>query len=136
MSQENYDLGIVTSLDVSADGEDPDIFWLVAHTGEGERVGLKVTEGVARTLWAQLTKILYPRAADQLTQRAETVVRSRVGEPSITHLINTVFKPDDELIEVSGLSRAYWWTMYFTPAEGDELWAVLEDIFGAVGGGR
>lgn len=128
-------LGHVSNLSIRRNAHRPDTFLLGSVTAEGERIAIPITDGAARILWAQVTKILYPRAADQLTQRAETVARKLPGDPTVAYVISVKFRPEDGMIEVGGASRSSGWTMEFTRGEGDELWASLEHVFGHVGRG-
>lgn len=73
MYQEQFTkLGQVTDLAVTANLKTAGAFWFSFQTTHAGKLKFLMTENVARALWFNLTHILFPKAADQLTRRAAT----------------------------------------------------------------
>lgn len=135
MASQFYNLGRITNPGISDAPGYSECLYLKASTLDGQRVVLLISDGAARMLWSALTKILYPRAADQLTQRAETAIAYRGTAPNVTHIMNAEYREEDDLIQVDGIGKMGGWTIGIEPDEGHNLWTELEDIFHNVGRG-
>ena len=128
---------LVTNLAVAEYAELPNTFMLTYYAPDDARAMLLITEGVAQSMWAELTKILYPRAADQLTQRVNTAQRSGTRLPWVINVARLFVREDDGLIQWNAVSRIEEWRFTFTQQEGEHLWVSLEGLFHNVdGGGR
>ena len=75
-TKDTTSLGMVTSVAVIQKPGSKDKLMIVGQSEDRERWVRFITKGAAKTLWFYLTQILYPRAADQLTQRASTAMLS------------------------------------------------------------
>jgi hypothetical protein len=134
-AQPTHEKGLVTNLTVSEYPELPNTYMLAFYTPDNERAMLLITEGVAQSIWSKLTHILYPRAADQLTQRVTTVQRGGTRLPWVLSIVRLSVREDDGLIQLNGVSRVEEWEITFTQAEGEHLWVSLEELFHNVEGG-
>jgi hypothetical protein len=128
-----YDKGMVTNLRVDEYPELPNVYMLGFYVPGDERASLLITEGVAQTMWSKLTKLLYPRAAEGLTQRVSTVERGGTRLPWVISIVRLTTNSDDSLIQWDGVSRMEEWTCTFTREEGEHLWVSLEELFHNVG---
>jgi hypothetical protein len=133
--QPSHDKGLVTNLKVTEYPELPNTYMLVFYPEDNERAMLLITEGVAQSMWSKLTKILYPRAAGQLTQRIRTVKNSGSRLPWVITIVQLFVRGEDALIQLNGVSRMEEWHFTFTQEEGDHLWVSLEGLFRNVEGG-
>ncbi len=125
-------LGIVTNLTLTQADAQAETFWLAAHDPQGERLTLLIAEGLARSLWANLTQILYPRAADLLTQRAETAKGGKPDSSEVSYHAQVIHVSDHAQVEVRGRSSFGEWDIRFSMDDAHELWATLENKFGNV----
>jgi hypothetical protein len=133
--QPSHEKGLVTNLTVAEYPELPNTFMLVFYASDNERVMMLITEGVAQAMWSKLTKILYPRAAEGLTQRIPTVRRSGTRLPWVVSIVRLTVRKDDGLIQLNGVSRMAEWACAFTQEDGYHLWVALEELFHNVEGG-
>lgn len=127
--QPSHQKELVTNLTVEEYPELPNTFMLTYYVPGDERAMLLVTEGVAQAMWSELTKFLYPRAADQLTQRVPTAQRSGTRLPWVINVARLFVREDDGLIQWNGVSRIEEWQFTFTQEEGEGLWVSLEELF-------
>lgn len=128
---EHKNFGMVNSLSASHsdDGEHAKIT-LSGQSAAGEVVELDLTEGAGRALWSHVTQILYPRAADQLTQRIMTAVTRPEGDRDTTHMVQAEADHDDpDTIQIAGIARNLTWMIKIDHDTGHDLWVKLEDIF-------
>jgi hypothetical protein len=133
--QPSHEKGLVTNLTVAEYPELPNTFILNFYALDNERAMMLITEGVAQSMWSKLTKILYPRAAEQLTQRIPTVQSSGTRMPWVVSLVRLTVREGDGLIQLNGVSRTAEWACTFTQEDGYHLWVSLEELFHNVEGG-
>jgi hypothetical protein len=130
---QHVDLGIVSNPQVREYDEQATVYQLNVTTSHKGVVTLQVSKSALRSLWSYLTKILYPRAADQLTERVSTVTRRKNVPPDITYMITA---DEDEsqagMIVVQGLVAKASWSMRLDRETGDALWVALEDLLDRV----
>jgi len=107
--------------------DQPEQIVLLAQAEQEEHT-FPITDNAAQKLWAQLTQVLYPQAAANLTGRIETVASQQRVPAGVTNNIRLTYKPDEGMIEVGGVNRDGAWTMDFSLDEGHSLWTSLEDI--------
>jgi hypothetical protein len=100
-----------------------------APSGRWARI---MTRGAAQALWFHLTQILYPRAAGQLTQRAQTAVLKKSDAPTITSFVEVFNVEDKQMIRLRGMGGIEEWVVYFNYDEAHELWAGLEKVLKVV----
>ena len=131
----SYQKEWITNLTVAEYSELPDTYMLTYYAPDDERAMLLITEGVAQAMWAELTKILYPRAADQLTQRVPTAQRAGTRLPWVINVARLFVREHDGLIQWNAVSRIEEWRFTFTQEEGERLWVSLEGLFHNVEGG-
>jgi hypothetical protein len=127
--QPSHDKGLVTNLKVTEYPELSNTYMLAFYPPDNERAMLLITEGVAQSMWSKLTKILYPRAAQQLTQRIRTVQNSGSRLPWVVTIVRLFVRESDNLIQLNGVSRMEEWTCAFTQEDGYHLWVSLEELF-------
>jgi hypothetical protein len=133
--QPSHDKGLVTNLRVTEYPELSGTYMLAFYPADNERAMLLITEGVAQSIWSKLTKILYPRAAQQLTQRIRTVQNSGSRLPWVVTIVRLSLQEDGGPIQLNGVSRMEEWHFTFTLEEGEHLWVSLEGLFHNVDGG-
>lgn len=134
MNEDDFtQLGLATNFAITENEEVSGTLRLAFHSAEYGKVTYLITPGMARFLWFNLTQILFPRAADQLTSRAPTIALTTPSSLSVLFTAK-VWARDDGLIEVIAMSLVSGWNMRLTPEEGHELWACLEKVLGIVGG--
>lgn len=123
------ELGVMRGIELRAVVEDAEQYTLVLTLEAGNRVGIPASREALRSLWSHLTQILYPRAADQLTKRMETVVRRKDGvPPGLTYMLTAYPKTNNpETIVVGGCTPEIFWTTKLTWLTTEDLWMVLED---------
>src|SRR5574341_1855353 len=130
---QHVDLGVVSNPQVRKHDEQATVYQLSVTTAHKGAVTLQVSKRALRSLWSYLTKILYPRAADQLTERVSTVTRRKNVPPDITYMITA---DEDEahegMIVVQGLVAKASWSMHLDRESGDALWVALEDLLDRV----
>jgi hypothetical protein len=123
------DLGMARAIDIRADGQGDDQYRLIVTPATGDKVTLQANREALRGLWSHLTKILYPRAASQLTKRIGTVKAAHSkSDPDVTHRI--VAYADEShpgLITISGYTKTIYWTAQIDHDAGGSLWTSLED---------
>ena len=129
-------LGKVTGLTVTESREDPNNFYLIFTTEARKRLQVEITKGVAQIMWATLTKELFPRAADQMTHRAQTAAISQPKWLSVVHAITLNYLPEKELFALTGVNYIGGMQIAFSRDEGEDLWASLEDRLNMVHTGR
>lgn len=109
------------------------LYSLTVYIADEDSPTLVVTEDALRALWAHLTKLLYPRAGDQLTERIPTAKRVRDGiDHDVTFSMTAYAEIPDDIIILSGVSRDRSWVMEISTAAGEDLWTSLEDLLDAV----
>jgi hypothetical protein len=133
--QPSHQKELVTNLTIAEYAELPDTFMLTYYAPDNERAMLLITEGVAQAMWSELTKILYPRAAEQLTGRAPTAQRSGTRLPWVINVARLFVRGEDGLIQWNAVSRIEEWRFTFTWQEGEHLWVSLEELFHNVSDG-
>ncbi len=122
------DLGFVTNLAVIKKPGSDDLVLMVGQSKTSGRWVKTITRGAAQTLWFHLTQYLYPRAAAQITQRAETAVLRPSASPLVTPFLEITNFQERKVIRVRGIGSAEEWLIYFTYDEAFELWAALEKM--------
>jgi hypothetical protein len=127
-----HEKGLVTNLKVTEYVELANTYMLAFYPADNERTMLLITEGVAQSMWSKLTKILYPRAAGQLTQRIRTVKNSGSRLPWVLTIVRLRTQECNELIELCGVSRMEEWHLTFTQEDSYHLWVSLEELFHSV----
>jgi hypothetical protein len=131
-SHNAVDLGKVNNLAVIQKPGVSETLLMVGQS-QGGRWARIMTRGAAQTLWFHLTQILYPRAASQLTQRAQTAVLRKSDAPTITSFVEVFHMEDRHMIRLRGIGGVEEWLIYFDYEEAHELWAGLERILKVVG---
>jgi hypothetical protein len=131
MSDKVNDLGFVNNLTVIKKPGGSETLLLIGQSQSG-RWARVMTRGAAQTLWFHLTIILYPRAAGQITHRAQTAVLRRSTDPLITNFFEVTNNAEHKQIRLRGLGGEEEWLIYFTHEDGYELWASLEKILDVV----
>lgn len=126
------DMGFVTNLAVIKKPGANETLLVVGLSQSAGRWVRLMTRGAAQALWFHLTNILYPRAAGQITTRAQTAVLRKGEGPDVTSFFEVVSNQDRKLIRVRGIGGTAEWLIYFTYDEGYELWASLEKILNVV----
>ena len=121
-------LGMVNNLNMSAHTE-AETFKLSGYTETNQPFHILMTDGAARILWADLTQALYPRAAEQLTGRAETAKETLPSDPKVCFVLDSSYDESQEVLTVRGLSNTGNWSISIGSAESHELWTTLESIF-------
>lgn len=125
------DLGFVNNLTVIRKPGASETLLLIGQSQAG-RWARVMTRGAAQTLWFHLTTILYPRAAGQITHRAQTAVLRRSTDPLITNFFEVTNNAERKQLRLRGLGGEEEWLIYFTYEDGYELWAALEKILDVV----
>jgi hypothetical protein len=123
------DLGRARAVDIRADSQNAELYLLILTPMAGDKVTLPASREALRGLWSHLTKILYPRAADQLTKRIETV-KAEKGEapPDVTRrIVAYADEAHPGLITLSGYTKSTYWTVQVDQGAGENLWTSLED---------
>jgi hypothetical protein len=131
MSEKVNDLGFVNNLTVIKKPGGSETLLLIGQSRNG-RWARVMTRGAAQTLWFHLTIILYPRAAGQITHRAQTAVLRRSTDPLITNFFEVTNNGELKQIRLRGLGGEEEWLIHFTHEDGYELWAALEKILDVV----
>lgn len=132
-SSEAANLGKASNLAIIKKPGSSERLLFVGMSGKAEKRWVRtISRGSAQTLWYHLTHILYPRAADQLTPRAQTALFSPEDMSKVTTGFFVASNDEKGLIYVRGVGGPAEWEIYFTKEEGYELWASLEDVLGAV----
>jgi len=125
------DLGRIASIRIRSSGEG--LYLLTARTEGDDSAALLATEEALRSLWAHLTKLLYPRAGDQLTERIATVKRDKDdAPPEVAYSVTAHRNSPDGPIILSGVTRERVWSMQISTETGDDLWTTLEDMLDQV----
>lgn len=127
MTHSITDFGVLSNLNITPDHNQPDSVILSGYDRDGQRVAITVTDGILRSMWAHLTQLLYPHAADTLTHLAETARAKRSTLTDSAYLAAVTYHTANGLIEMRGVSAARYWIVRFSASEGYELWAKLED---------
>lgn len=125
---ERVDLGYGHHVNVKAEAG-TGVLNLVITNETGEKQVERTSRESLRGLWANLTGILFPRAADQLTKRISTVKRSKEEVPNdVTYSVTAyVSEKTPDAILLTGMSRLRIWTLRISHEVGDSLWTELED---------
>jgi len=126
---QKIDLGDVNSVAVKSDPQDGEVFILVLSDEAATKATIRASREALRSLWSHLTSVLYPRAADQLTKRIETVKREKENAPNdvaYTAVAYTVAN-DKQHVVIGGTSHDLFWTARLTHERADDLWSTLED---------
>jgi frataxin-like iron-binding protein CyaY len=123
------DLGQVQRIDVLDEDADAELYRLTLAQESGSKVVLRASREALRELWSHLTKILYPRAADQLTDRIATVKKQKDSFPEDVSysVVAYAHDTDPDKIVVSGSARNGNWKAWISHATGGSLWTSLED---------
>lgn len=124
------DLGFVNNLAVIKKPGANETLLLIGQSQSAGRWARVMTRGAAQSLWFYLTTILYPRAAGQITHRAQTAVLRRSTDPLITNFFEVTNLQEKQVIRLRGLGGAEEWLVYLTHEEGYQLWASLEKVLG------
>ncbi|HEC22419.1 MAG TPA: hypothetical protein ENI95_05840 [Chloroflexi bacterium] len=136
MNEDTFtDLGIVSNLSVVEDRANPGTLFLSLSDTRSQRTTLSLTQGAAQVLWFYLTQLLFPRAAAQLTPRVTTATLQPAPNLQVVFAVKVWMEKKSGLIEVIGVSAVEGWRFRFTPEEGHELWASLEEVLHIIGGG-
>jgi hypothetical protein len=125
------DIGFVNNLTVIKKPGGSETLLIIGQSQSG-RWARVMTRGAAQTLWFHLTTALYPRAAEQITHRAQTAVLRRSTDPLITNFFEVTNNETRKMLRVRGLGGEEDWLIYFTYEDGYELWASLEKILDVV----
>lgn len=103
--------------------------------GEGRHYGRwsrALTRRAAHLLWFNLTRMLFPEKAPQVTGIAVTAPLRGFDEPLLTTHVE-VTRTADGFIEIIGwMGRDTWWAR-LPEAEGRNLWAKLDLLLYPVG---
>lgn len=134
MRDDIVNLGLITNLSAFEKPGQSDTVLLMGRSREGEQWTRLVTRGTAQALWFYLVRILFPRAAEQLTPRMATAALRDLDTPMVTTAVKVHGDETAQLIYVLGFGGRQNWLIHFTYEEGRELWASLEDVLNSVGG--
>ena len=126
-------LGLISGTRIKSDENEADIYLMTVYLPDTNIITLHLSDSVARTIWSELTTMLFPRAADQLTSGAQTAIAARNQQKYITHLVNIRYHEAEQLIEIYGMRRLGGWSIFLTVELAESLWTELEDIFQNVG---
>lgn len=134
MLARRIDLGVVQQVNVRSVPAEPGTYVLILSPLDYKTKTVRINEEALRSLWSHLTKILYPRAASQLTDRIDTVIRNFSGLPQNLTYITTA-TPDRNSVDkviISGLARAGSWNFMLTRTTAEDLWITLEELLDQV----
>ena len=129
------DLGVAANFTIAENPDSPDTLRFVFHSDVAGKQSHHITPGLARFMWFNLTQILFPRAAEQLTSRAPTVSLTPAKSLTVMFAAEIWKRDKDRLIEITAINAVGGWSICVTPDEAHQLWASLEHVLGIVGGG-
>ena len=128
MSEQAH-FGLVRKIEVKVDETNDEIFALMVTLKTGKKIPLAAKREALRSVWSYLTQLLYPRAANQLTRRMETVVRKTEGvSPHVAYML-AAYKDttDPTIIVIGGFTTKGMWTLKLDKEACEDLWTALED---------
>ena len=120
-------LGKVTNFGIADNPRIRDTLRFSFRTADKQQHYFAMTTGAARLLWFALTHYLFPRAADQITKRAGTGTIRPAESLSVVFAVKTWEDVDSGLIVMEAINAVSGINLRFTPDEGHELWAALEE---------
>ena len=126
--------GMALQVHIREQSIEEELYNLILRFEDGREMVMPASRHALRSLWAYLTKILYPRASDQLTERIETVRRTALDIPEDAAYV-IIAEPHarmDEVIILACLSRQQPWTVFISQELGHDLWTKLEDYLDQV----
>jgi hypothetical protein len=129
-------LGKVTNFKIGDNPNLHDTIRFSFRTADRQQHYFAMTTGAARLLWFALTYFLFPRAADQITKRAGTGAIRPAESLSVVFAVKTWQDEDAGLIVMEAINAVSGINIRFTPDEGHELWAALEEALHNVSGGN
>lgn len=120
------EIGLVNNFDVQ---DDPALSRLLIRcdSPRAGAINFWVTTGVAYHLWFNLTRMLFPRAANQLTPRMPTAMIQQPGDLHTVRAVRLFYDQNSRMIEVLGVNAVAGLQLQFSAHEGEELWTRLED---------
>ena len=127
------DSGTITNLSAFQKPGKSDTILLIGRAETGGQWTRVLTHGAATALWFYLVKILFPRAAGQLTPRMATAALRDADSPKVATMVRVRVNEETGMIEVGGIGGRHAWVIRFDHEEGYELWASLEGVLGTTG---
>ncbi len=123
------------SIDLSVERVGEDVHELrLGGTGENQqRWQHLINRSAAQRLWAQLTKLLYPRKAPTVTSRVATAPlnKNAFGRRGVTVHVKVV--ETDGAYTLVGRADRLRWIVEVSEEEARKLWAMLDTVLYPVG---